>query len=89
MNEFRFVFCRRSDGYVNSLYSFYEMSTSVKQVLIIGHYYQLKRCDLQMTPSSHDYPTKNSISLASWENERFDRENERVYVDQRQFQITK
>ena len=25
--------------------------------------YQFKRCDLDITPNSHDYPTKNSMVL--------------------------
>ena len=39
--------------------------------------YQLKRCDLDITPNFHDYPTKKSISTSK-ENERFDRRNRRV-----------
>ena len=36
-------------------------------------YYQLKRCNLDITPDSHNNPTTKS-----WENERFDRGNEKV-----------
>ena len=48
MNEFRFVFCRRSDGCVNSLYSFYEMS--VKQVLIMNIYSRDWECRVAFVP---------------------------------------
>ena len=29
----------------------------------MNNYYQLKRCDLEITSNSHDYPTKKAMEL--------------------------
>ena len=44
----------RSDRYVNSPHQ-----TGIEN----EEYYQLKRCDLDITPNSYDYPTKKSMVL--------------------------
>ena len=50
-----------SGAFVNSLHDFNEMS--VRQVLTMKIIITLKRCDIDVTPNSHDHPTKKSMVL--------------------------
>ena len=69
----------RSDGYVNSLYSLYEMSVKQVSGKEVWSWYNTK----------FSWLSNKNLYGTSWENERLDRGNERVYVDKRQSQITK
>ena len=49
----------RSDRYVSFLHNFNVSQTGIEN----EDYYQLERCDPDVTPKSHDYPSRNSMVL--------------------------
>ena len=63
LSEYRFPLTPRGDRCVNSLYNFTIFYNISHTVIENEDYYQLKRCNLDMTPNLHDYKTKNSMVL--------------------------